>query len=425
MNSNRTAISHLRDEAAELYSSNHSYTQTAKILCERHSDLPGPNWVRNLVALELSDEAGDQGLIDDNHKLRRQKQRATDKLRQANKIQRQQDQRDNATQELLSNIQENLQNVGKGLKKLQKYSGKFKTKGSVMVVHLSDLHLQELIDLPDNKFDFVIAGQRLKLMAEKIKTYGAAFGITRIVLAMGGDFINSDRRHDEVLNNATNRSRAVVLAVHLLRQFILDLRQNFYIDVVGVCGNEGRAKEELAWSAVGATDSYDALTYWMLRQVLESEEDRGLRFNSLQSNECVFTIHNETFLLVHGHQVKMTDQKSVQAIMGKFQARGINVSHVIAGHIHAAMVSDYASRNSSLCGSNSYSSAALNFISKASQNIHIVHKEGGLDGIKLDLQQVPEGYKGYDMMSALQQHGARTHDGGFKEDTQVEPLVIV
>ena len=137
----------------------------------------------------------------------------------------------------------NLTSVGKDLKTPQRYSGKFQRKGSVMVVHLSDLHLNELIQLQTNQFDFIIAAQRLELYASKIKTYGEALGITRVVLAIGGDIINSDRRHDEVLNNATNRSRTVVLAVHLLRQFALDLRENFYIDVVGVCGNEGRASK--------------------------------------------------------------------------------------------------------------------------------------------------------------------------------------
>ena len=121
----------------------------------------------------------------------------------------------------------------------------------------------------------------------------------------------------------------------------------------------------------------------------------------------------------------MNDQKAVQAVMGRFQHRGINVTHILAGHIHSAMISDYASRSSSLCGSNSYSEAALNFVSKASQNIHIVHKEGSLDGIKLDLQTVPDSVKGYDMLSELQRHGARTVDGESRDDALSAPITIV
>lgn len=416
-----TAISHLRSEAITLYSDNQSYSETARILCDRYEDLPSPDWVRHLIALEISDHLGDQDIIEENVRLRKQKVRASDKLRKERRSQLEIDRKENAIEELLSAIQENLKNVGKSLEKTQRYSGNFKSDGTVLVVHLSDLHLQELIDLPSNKFDFIVASKRLQLMAQKIKSLGTCFECNRIVLAITGDIINSDRRHDEVLNNATNRSKAVVLATHLLRQFILDLRQNFFIDVIGVCGNEGRAKMELAWSDIGATDSYDALVYWSLQQVLEG--DKGLRFNELQSNECVFSVHKETFLAVHGHQIKMHDQKAIQALMAKYIHRGIEVTHVIAGHIHSAMVSDFASRNSSLCGSNSYSDSALSFISKASQNVHIV-SENHLDGVKLDLQNT-DGVIGYDTISELQRMGARTVNSQYTPDTQSHPIKIV
>ena len=417
----KTAISHLREEILDLYQTYQTYTKVAQIICERHPDLPGPNWVRELVSLEVSDIAGDQDLLDENAKLRRQKVKATDRLRKERRSQLEFDRKETAIEELLTDIQENLKSVGKDLKKTQRYSGKFQRKGTVLVVHLSDLHLQELVDLPGrNRFDFVVASKRLQLMAQKVKALGKCFDSTRMVLAIGGDLINSDRRHDEVLNNSTNRSRAVVLATHLLRQFILDLRQTFYIDIVGVTGNEGRAKQELAWSEIGATDSYDALTYWFLEQVLQG--DKGIRFNPLQANECIFSIHNETFLVIHGHQIRATDQKAVQSIISKYAIRDIKISHILCGHIHSTMISDFVSRNSSLCGSNSYSENGLNFNSKAGQNIHIVTQQG-IDGFKADLQDI-EGVDGYDCISELQRHGARMLDKKPNPDHQVKPLVI-
>ena len=135
------------------------------------------------------------------------------------------------------------------------------------------------------------AAQRLELLAQKVKWMRLLW---RSESSRCHTRPRIDRRHDEVLNNATNRSKAVVLGVHVLRQFLLDLRERFYLDVVGVCGNEGRAKQELAWSDLGATDSYDSLVYWCLQQTLTG--DRGLRFNELQANECLFTIHDTTFL---------------------------------------------------------------------------------------------------------------------------------
>lgn len=418
----KTALSDYRDEIISLYNDTKSYKETAKILCEKYPELPSVNWVRQVVSLEVSDIAGDQDILDENARLRKEKVRATDKLRKERRAQLEVDRKENAITDLLEQIQQNLQIVGKDLKTPQKYSGKFQRKGNVLVVHLSDLHLQELVDLPGrNSYDFVVASKRLQLLAQKVKSLGSCFNSTRIVLAIGGDLINSDRRHDEVLNNATNRSRAVVLATHILRQFILDLRQNFYIDIVGVTGNEGRAKEELAWSDIGATDSYDSLTYWFLEQVLAG--DKGIRFNPLQANECVFTIHNETFLLVHGHQVKAQDQKQVQSIIAKYAIRDMKVTHILCGHIHSTHISDFVSRNSSLCGSNAYSENGLNFNSKAAQNVHLVSKQG-IDGFKADLQNV-EGVRGYDCLSELQRHGARTTEHQFKPDTQTSPIVIV
>jgi predicted phosphodiesterase len=417
---NFTAISHLRDECIDIYKQTLSFRETARVLCDKYPNLPNWNHTRGLIAEEIRDALSEEDISPDEASLRAQKQLQVDVERRERAQQREQDRKNNATEALLTEISSDLRKIGKKLRTTQRYTGKYKPKNPVLVVHLSDLHLQELIDVPGNRFDFVVASQRLELPAQKVKLTGAAYGSQKVVVAVTGDLINSDRRHDEVLNNATNRSKAVVLGVHLLRQFLLDLRSAFYVDVIGVCGNEGRAKQELAWSDLGATDSYDSLVYWCLQQTLDG--DSGLRFNELQANECLFTIHGTTFLAVHGHQIKMSDQRAVQSLIAKHTQRGVTVSHVIAGHIHSTMISDFASRNSSLCGSNSYSDAALNYVSKAAQNLHVI-TEHHHDTIKLDLQNT-DGVKGYDVLSELERMEARTTDQQFKSDKQLEPIQI-
>lgn len=301
---------------------------------------------------------------------------------------------------------EALKDLGKKINKGKKKGGKLNKKAPVAIVHLSDNHLNELISTPNNTFDFEVAAKRLRKLAMRVKDYAKPMGVQRVVIAYGGDILNSDRRIDEVTNMATNRSRAMVLAVHLYRQFIADLREDFFIDVFGITGNEGRAKQELSWADPGVTDSYDASIYWMLQTVMSEAKDSGLRFHALQGNESVFSIHQETFLLLHGHQVNMSDQRKVQSLIGKHSAmNGTRITHVLAGHIHSAMVSDFASRNSSLSGGNAYSEEALGFCSKASQNLHIVW-ENSLDGLKLDLQNV-DGIEGYNIIQELATHDAR------------------
>lgn len=303
-----------------------------------------------------------------------------------------------------------LKKIGKNYPKGKRRGGKLNKKAPVAVIHVSDHHLNELISTPSNTFDFEVAAKRLEKFALRVKAYAKPMGVERIVVAYGGDLINSDRRIDEITNMATNRSRAMVLAVHLYRQFISDLRQDFFIDVFGITGNEGRAKQELSFSDPGVTDSYDASIYYMLQHIMEQIPDKGLRFHELQGNEVVFQVHQETFLLLHGHQVSMTDQRKVQSLIGKYSAmNGTRITHILAGHIHSAMVSDFASRNSSLSGGNAYSEEALGFCSKASQNLHIVHQDS-LDGLKIDLQDV-SGVDGYNIIKELAEHSAR---GSYK-----------
>ena len=338
---------------------------------------------------------------------------------------------ENAIEALNEEVLAAIKILGAKLPKGKRKTGKLAANAPVAVVHLSDNHLNELISTPSNTFDFEVASKRLKLLAMKVKQFAKPMGVKKIVVAFGGDLINSDRRIDEVTNMATNRSRAMVLSAWLYQQFISDLREDFFIDCFAITGNEGRAKMELSFADPGVTDSYDASIYYMLQHMMAQTPDKGLRFHELQGNESVFTIHQETFLLLHGHQVNMVDQRKVQSLIGKHSAlNGTRITHVLAGHIHSAMVSDFASRNSSLSGGNAYSEEALGFCSKASQNMHIVTKAGkdspsGLDGIKLDLQNV-DGVEGYPIVDMLAQHSARGSDkAALAAINQPRRLVVV
>lgn len=401
-----TSISHLRDEILEIYQTNFNYTKTARILCERYSGIPGINHVRGLIGTEINyiKENYGEDIVND---LRKERQKFLDINRITNRDQRVIDRRENAIEKLLHSIRSDLQAIGKDLVIEQRYSQKKQDTDSVVLVHLSDLHAQELIDIPENKFDFTIAAKRLYQLAQKTKLIASAYGASKVVLCITGDLINSDRRIDEMLSNAANRSRAVVLLVHLLRQFLLDLRKDFYIDIFGVVGNEGRAKIEIGWSADAALDNYDSLVYWSLQSIFEAANDSGIYFHELQPNEALIQIHNETILAIHGHQIQLENQRAVQSLIGKYAAtQGIKVSHIICGHIHSTYISDIASRNSSLCGGNAYSSSKLGYASKAAQNIHIIGKDF-FDGVKCDLQNTDD-VVGYDCLSEVWRMGART-----------------
>ncbi len=254
---------------------------------------------------------------------------------------------------------------------------------AVLVVQLSDLHFNERVELPSNRYDFTVAAARLAKLAGRIKQLGRCYGAGKVVIACLGDFLNSDRRLDELLSNVTNRSKATLLAVDILRAFLLDLRSEFELEIYGITGNESRVTGELGWSDELATDSYDLMIYSILKRGF-AEVD-GIAFCGFQANELLFEVMGHTFLCLHGHQVGANVQKSVQEISGKYATRGITVDYTLFGHQHATAIGDYHARNASLVGSNAYSEAGLNFCSKAAQNVHIVTAQG-LDGMKVDLQ---------------------------------------
>ena len=367
----------------------------------------------------------DLEVLTENVKYKQQLQRAQDLNRVERKSFREHSRIHNAVEAYSEAILEELKEHGSALSDCPRRTGPLDPKAAALVVHLSDNHFNELVNLPTNRFDFEVAAKRLALLAQKAKLQGKAYGVERVVVFFGGDLMNSDRRLDELLAMSTNRARATVLAVHLYKQFLMDLRADFFVDVFGVTGNESRAKENLGWVDVVATDSYDFTIYAMLQAVFDSVDDPGMRFNDFQANEVVFKIHNETFLGVHGHQVNATDQKKCQAIIGKYAAKGVSITHILCGHIHATVISDYVSRNASLVGSNAYSEEALGFVSKAAQNIHIVTPQG-LDGFKADLQNV-DGVDGYEIISKLAAYNAKSADKAglaMREPQTVVKVVI-
>ena len=420
-----TPISHLHDEVVGLYEEIGSYLGTANALYAKYPYLAQPNQLRGYVKTEVQSKEVDYEMVEANVRLAKSNQRTSDLNRIANKTFREHARIENAVSAYSSAILTELEVHGKALGECPRRTGELSPDAAAIVVHLSDNHFNELVNLPTNRFDFEIAAKRLALLAQKTKLIGKAYGAERVVVFFGGDLMNSDRRLDELLAMSTNRARATLLAVHLYKQFLLDLRSEFFVDCFGITGNESRVKDDLGWVDAVATDSYDFTIYAMLQAVFDAAEDKGIRFHDFQANEVIFSIHNETFLGLHGHQVNATDQKKCQAIIGKYGAKGVRITHILCGHIHATVVSDYVSRNASLVGSNAYSEEALGFLSKAAQNIHVVTPQG-LDGIKCDLQNV-DGVEGYEIISKLATYNAKSADkaGESMRDPQTIIKVVI
>lgn len=265
------------------------------------------------------------------------------------------------------------------------------------ILHISDNHLNEMVDLPHNKFDWDIAAKRLQKLAIQTLRHCKAYDIKSLVVCFTGDLINSDRRLDELLTNAGNRASACALATLLYGQMLQHLASELNLSCASISGNESRIQKDVGWAREVSSDNYDFLIYNMLKLL------HGTYINfsdSNQPNEQVINVAGQNILLIHGHGAKGTGQANVQSTKGRYLARGIAVDMVISGHIHEANISDSYARSASLVGSNNYSEDALNLAGRASQNIYIIHETGGFDGIKIDLQNT-DGIEGYDIAEHL------------------------
>lgn len=275
------------------------------------------------------------------------------------------------------------------------------TGKAVGIVHLSDLHFNEQIDLPHNKFNFEVASKRIMKHVSRAKHYFSGHGITDVVVCITGDTQNSNRRADEYLTNAVNRSKALFLSVDIMQQAICDLNEKFNVTVFSITGNESRVDKDLGWVKEMAQDNFDFMLHNILAHIFKDKP--GVEFNSCEDSplERVINVLGSNILLIHGHNgIASNPSTKVAQKRSQYSARGIHLDYIIMGHIHEALIADTYARSSGLPGANGYSENALNLTSRASQNLYIFFEDKSHDCIKVDLQNV-DGIVGYNINMAL------------------------
>lgn len=273
------------------------------------------------------------------------------------------------------------------------------------VVHISDVHFNELVSIPGNRYDFKIAAKRLKKLAIQIKKYFSLFGVKNILLAFTGDLLNSNRRLDELLNQSTNRAQATMLSFFILEQFILDLNKDFNITIASVSGNESRIEKEMGYSDIISTDNFDIIIENILKIVFRNCP--GVRFVEGSPREKLINVAGQNILILHGDNVTKNNQASIQQIAGNYAFKGILIDYVLYGHFHSSHISDFFARSSSIVGSNSYNEQELGLVGRSSQNIFIFFNNKNRDAIKIDLQNT-ENIQGYEIEKELESYNAKS-----------------
>jgi len=386
-----------QDEILYLFNEGKSYIEISRQIIDKYCLDVSPDYFRKRVKEILIWKLSDKEIVESNVKLSKQAQKLRDLNRIQNKSFREYARIENALEGYNKELIKLLKNESTKLK-VKKY--KENTEAAILV-HLTDTHFNELVELRNNKYDFNIASKRLQKFSVQIKKYAKLFKIKNILVGITGDLMNSDRRLDELTSMSTNRAKATFLSVALIKTFLLELNKIANITVACVTGNESRVKQELGWVDIVASDNYDFTIFEMLRHLLPD-----MKFLTGNALEIIVNIGNQNVLLIHGHQLGKMDTNQQSKVIAKYAAKNIIIDFIICGHLHSTMITDNLSRGSSLVGSNAYSENALNLTGRAAQNIYIFTKEGRHD-ISIDLQDTFN-YEGYDIKKELEAYNAKS-----------------
>jgi len=395
-----------KDEILELFDDGKNYIEISSFLIDKYKLDVSVDTLRKKIREVVHYLIADKDIVEYNIRLAKQKQKFQDLNRIERKSFREGTRQENALAEYNTEIIKLLKR--ESLK--TKLSKKKHNTESAIVIQLADLHLNELVELESNKYDFDIASKRLQKYAYKVKEYVKFHKANKVLIAITGDLINSDRRLDEKLAMATNRAKATFLGVHLLKHFILDINEIAEVQVCCVTGNESRVNFDLGWVDMVASDNYDFSIFEMLRLLLP--DINFLRGDAL---ELVVEINGKNMLVIHGHQLGRMDSNQVGKVISKYSAKGVIIDFIICGHLHETMIRDNIARSASLVGSNAYSENALNLSGTAAQNIYCFTDDGRHD-IRIDLQET-NGWDGYDIKEELFAYNAKSAQKTHKKET--------
>jgi predicted phosphodiesterase len=381
----------------------------------------GEKAARNLVrSIKLEQDDAIEVVVGNNIELGKSRQRLLDVNRKTRQQLRESYRRVNVLEELDAKLIEALKTHKFGCRRMVVNEPQVEG-GCVAVLQISDAHFNELINTPSNRYDFDIASKRLAAYADKALHHLSAYRVQRVIIALTGDLLNSDRRLDEILAAATNRTHAMLLATDLLASFISYIAEVYPVTVASVCGNESRCKDEVAHTRVGASDNYDAAIFSFLRLLLE---DHDIAFASGDNPlEVLLDINDFHLLLTHGTALAGGDvERAVSQLIGRYAQAGKRVDYVLCGHIHASRIGDTFARSGSLCGSNAYNENKLNLQGRASQNMFILDGSGAIHGTRIDLQLLNYPWQ-FEFDKRLEAYNCKSEDRA-RESTCVFKVVI-
>ena len=379
--------------------------------------------LRRSVSKMTQSTEPDKELLAENVRLAKDKQR----LQDVQRIERKSFREDSRIENAVSEFGKELANLNRtyATKLLQNINIEplkcSVDKHGVGVIQVTDVHANELIDLPHNQYNWTVLSKRMKKLINESLRYFAFRNVEKVIMVYTGDLCNSDRRLDELLNQSTNRAKAANLLAHIITQSILEVRNAGYeVGIVSVLGNESRVKQEMTFSNEAFSDNYDYTIMAQVKQVLEFANIQGIMFYSIDKMENVIDFGEQRWLVMHDMPQSTSKQEKTQSIIGKYALSGKPVDFVISGHIHAHRGTDISCRSGSMSGSNSYNEHALGLIGRASGVCYVV------DGKERYYQYIDLQYaenEGYGIVKELEAYNIKS-ELKTRQQTAIFQVVI-
>lgn len=379
--------------------------------------------LRRSVSKIIQNSEPDKELLAENVRLAKDKQR----LQDVNRIERKAFREDARVENAVAQFGKELatQNRLYAKKLLENININNLKQGSgnptIGVIQVTDVHANELIDLPHNQYNWTVLSKRMKKLINESLSYFEFRRVKKVVMVYTGDLLNSDRRLDELLNQSTNRAKAANLLAHIITQSILEVRNaGFEVAVISVLGNESRVNKEMTFSNEAFSDNYDFTIMAQVKQVLEFAEIKGIVFHSIDKMENIIDFGEQRWLIMHDMPQSTSKQEKTQSIIGKYALSGKPIDFVISGHIHAHRGTDISCRSGSMSGSNTYNEHALGLIGRASGVCYVV--EGKQRYYQyIDLQYADN--EGYGIVKELESYNIKS-ELKTKQQTAIFQVVI-
>ena len=181
---------------------------------------------------------------------------------------------------------------------------------AIPMIFASDWHLDEVVNLAQmsgmNEYNRVIADIRVGNFFDNTvrlaKYFVGGIEYKGAYLLLGGDIFSGNIHEELKITNETTIIESIIYWVEPITSGIKYLADYFgHIHIPCVVGNHGRLSHKpVAKNRV--SDNFDYLFYNMLAMNLK--DDPRITWDISPAADCLFKVHNETFLFTHGDQFK-------------------------------------------------------------------------------------------------------------------------